>query len=66
MANLGLSELLILLFISGIFVVPFWQIFSKAGFPGALSLLMLVPVLNVLTLFYLAFAEWPSLRNSPK
>lgn len=66
MPNLGLSELLILLFISGIFVVPFWQIFSKAGFPGALSLLMLVPVLNVLTLFYLAFAAWPSLRNRPK
>lgn len=66
MANLGFSELLILLFIGVVFVVPFWQIFSKAGFPGPLSLLMLAPVVNMLMLFYLAFAEWPSLRNRPK
>lgn len=63
MANLSIAEWLIILFILGIFIVPFWRIFTKAGFPGALSLLMLLPGLNILLLFYLAFAEWPSLRN---
>ena len=28
-------------------VIPFWKIFSKAGFSGALSLLMLVPLANI-------------------
>ena len=45
-------------------VVPFWKICSKAGFPGALSLLMLVPVANVILPFYIAFAEWPALRQA--
>jgi hypothetical protein len=44
-------------------VLPFWKICSKAGFPGALSLLMLIPIGNIILLFYLAFAEWPALRQ---
>ena len=45
-------------------VIPFWKICSKAGFSGALSLLMLVPIANVVLPFYLAFAPWPSLENN--
>lgn len=45
-------------------VLPFWKICTKAGFSGALSLLILVPVANIVFLFYIAFAEWPALRNS--
>jgi hypothetical protein len=44
-------------------VIPYWKICTKAGFPGPLSLLMLVPVANIILLFYLAFADWPSLRQ---
>lgn len=44
-------------------VIPFWRICSRAGFPGALSLLILVPVGNLVLLFFLAFAEWPSLKG---
>jgi len=45
-------------------VIPFWKICTKAGFPGALSLLMLVPLGNLILPFYLAFAEWPALRQT--
>jgi hypothetical protein len=45
-------------------VLPFWMICKKAGFPGALSLLMLVPVANLVLPFYLAFADWPALRRT--
>ncbi len=38
-------------------VIPFWKICTKAGFPGALSLLMLVPVANIILPFYIAFAD---------
>ena len=44
-------------------VLPFWIIFQKAGFPGALALLMLLPVVNVVMPFFLAFADWPALRR---
>ena len=57
------------LVIIGIFlivsVLPFWMICSKAGFPGWFSLAVLVPVLNIVLLFFLAFAEWPALRHLP-
>ena len=40
-------------------VIIYWRIFSKAGFSGALGLLMLVPIANIVMLCILAFAEWP-------
>ena len=41
-----------------IFVIPFWKIFSKAGFAGALSLLMIIPFVNLIVLYVVAFSEW--------
>jgi hypothetical protein len=63
MAMLGLQELLVVLIIGIVFVLPFWRIFSKAGFSGWLSLAMVVPVLNFIAVCFLAFAEWPIRRN---
>jgi hypothetical protein len=40
-------------------VIIWWRIFSKAGFNGALSLLMFVPIANLVMIIILAFAEWP-------
>lgn len=45
-------------------VPPFWKIFSKAGFSGWLSLLMLVPLANLITLWLVAFMDWPALRDA--
>ena len=39
-------------------VVPFWKIFTKAGFSGWLVLLMIVPAVWLGVLYYVAFAEW--------
>lgn len=44
-------------------VFAFWQLFKKSGHSGALSLLMLVPVVNLGALLYLALAEWPALKE---
>ena len=44
-------------------VVPLWRIFDKAGFPGALSLLQVIPLANVIVLFVVAFTEWPIERG---
>jgi heme/copper-type cytochrome/quinol oxidase subunit 2 len=40
-------------------VVIYWKIFSKAGYSGAMSLLMFVPIANIVVLCILAFGEWP-------
>src|SRR6266849_1471847 len=40
-------------------VVIYWRIFSKAGYSGALGLLMFVPIANIVVLCILAFGEWP-------
>ena len=40
-------------------VVAYWRIATKAGYNGVLSLLMLVPLANIILLIYFAFTDWP-------
>lgn len=48
----------------GVFLVlPFWQIFKKAGYEPALSLLLVVPYLNFVVFLWLAFSDWPVLKR---
>ena len=65
-AELGIIVVMLLAMGLGVLlvVIPFWKICTKAGFPGALSLLMILPIANVILPFYLAFAEWPALRDA--
>jgi hypothetical protein len=39
-------------------VIPYWKIFSKAGFLGWLSLLIILPFINLIVLYFVAFSEW--------
>jgi hypothetical protein len=48
-----------------IFLVPYWRIFSRAGFPGPLALLMIVPLVNLIVLYYVAFARWNVAPDKP-
>ena len=38
--------------------------FKNAGFPAALSLLMRLPLVDVAMIYFLAFAERPSLKKT--
>ncbi len=60
--NIGPFEILVPLVIAITVIWPAWRICAKAGFPGALGLLIVIPVLNLFLLYFLAFAEWPSLH----
>jgi len=64
-AEIGVILLVLLFGVLGalLTVIPFWKICTKAGFPGPLSLLMLVPIANIILPFYIAFAEWPVLEG---
>lgn len=57
---------LLYVIVAVIFVIPFWKIFEKAGFPPALSLIMLVPVVNMVALYFVAFASWPGSEASKR
>jgi hypothetical protein len=46
---------------AAIAVVPFWFIAKRAGLNPALSLLIFVPLVGIVVLYYIAFTEWPSL-----
>lgn len=48
-----------------IMVIPFWRICTRAGFHGALSLLVLVPLINFAFFYFLAFAKWPAHKTAP-
>ena len=39
-------------------IIPYWVIFRKAGFAPALSILILIPLVNLIVLYYVAFSEW--------
>jgi hypothetical protein len=41
-----------------IVIIPFWQIYKKAGFPPAIAFLMIVPLANIITLYVVAFSQW--------
>lgn len=40
-------------------LIPFWKIFKRIGYPPVLSLIMIVPILNIVGLWYLAIGDWP-------
>jgi len=40
------------------------RIFSRSGFSGWLSLLMPVPMINLIVLYVVAFAPWTSRRDN--
>jgi hypothetical protein len=41
-----------------VLAIPFWQIFKKAGFSPWFSVLMAIPILNIVVLYSFAFTRW--------
>jgi hypothetical protein len=39
-------------------IIAYWQIFKKAGFEPALSILTVIPVVQLVLLYYVAFSDW--------
>jgi hypothetical protein len=50
---------------AAVIVVPFWRICARVGHSPWLSLLLLVPLVNVIFVYYLAFGQWPLERGAP-
>ena len=61
--SMGSSGPLMMLILAAVIIVPFWFIFKKAGHSQWLSLLMVVPIVNLIMLYFLAFSDRPRLRE---
>ena len=47
-----------------IVIIPFWRLCQRAGYSPWLSLLMALPLVNLIFLYFLAFSEWPSRKGT--
>jgi hypothetical protein len=56
----SIADWLVVLLWLAAFIVPAWRIAAKAGFPGAWSLLLVVPIVNIMLFWVFAFIEWPT------
>ena len=45
-------------------VIPFWRICKRVGHSEWLSLLLLVPLVNIIFVYWLAFGDWPIQKAS--
>ena len=62
MGFFGFGPIMWLIF-AVVIIIPFWSIFSKAGYSKWFSLLMVVPIVNIVALYFLAFSRWPDLQK---
>ena len=46
-----------------VLVAAFWRICAKAGFPGWYGVAAVIPMVSVLLVLFVAFAEWPLERE---
>jgi hypothetical protein len=51
------------LVMAAIAIVPFWRLCQRVGYSPWLSLLIVVPLLNIGFVYYLAFSKWPSQKS---
>jgi hypothetical protein len=60
------SPLVMLLIILPIFLYPLWRIVKRTGHSPWWSLLMLVPLANLIGVWTLAFSRWPAIDGQNK
>jgi len=45
-------------------IIPIWRICARVGYSPWLSLLMAIPVVNIIFIYFLAFSDWPSQKGT--
>lgn len=52
-----------MLVIAILVVIPVYRICKRAGYSGWLGLLILVPMVNLMLLYFIAFSDWPASKK---
>jgi hypothetical protein len=63
MGGFGAMDAIFILALAALVVIPYWKIWQRTGHSGAWGLLMVVPFVNIISLWVLAFKEWPALGS---
>ena len=58
--GMGFGGLIWIAIMAALVVIPFWQLWSRTGHSGWISLLMVIPLVNIVMLYVLAFKAWPA------
>lgn len=53
-----------MLLIAIVAVIPAWRLCQRVGYPGLLGILILIPLVNIVFLYFIAFAQWPAGKGS--
>ncbi len=59
MAMMLICSLLMSLAMAILFIVIWWRILKKVGWPSPMAFLMLIPLANTIVPICLAFSKWP-------
>ena len=62
--SIGVPELVIVLVVAVIVVWPATRICAKAGYSPWLGVVIVIPLANILLLWFLALADWPARRGA--
>jgi hypothetical protein len=46
-----------------LWIVPWWRIWARTGHSGFWGVLVIVPLVNIVLFWVLAFKKWPALRG---
>lgn len=57
------SPLVMMALILSLLVIPLWRILKRTGHSGWWSLLLFIPLGNLLGLWLLAYARWPAVDS---
>ena len=49
-----------MLVIAIVVVIPAWRICQRTVYPGWMGILILIPIVNLVLLYFIAFADWPA------
>jgi hypothetical protein len=52
------------LIVAVVVIIPFWKICKRVGYSPWLSLLIALPLVNLVFIYYLGFSEWPSQKKT--
>jgi predicted PurR-regulated permease PerM len=61
MGTFSMWHIVILALVLSIVIYPISKILRRAGWNGWLSLLWLIPLVNIVILWVFAFGQWPTL-----
>lgn len=63
MSEFSIWKALVVLLVVAVTIVPYVKILQKAGFSRWLVFFWLIPLVNIIFLWWFAFTEWPNQKE---